>query len=164
MTLDAILSRVASYTCRLVEVTGGEPLLQKETPALVKKLLDRGYEVLIETSGTVDISSLDPRSVLIMDIKCPGSGVSGETLWANIPRLKPRDQVKFVLSDRRDFDWAVEILRQYPDLKEREILLSPATGLLEPRQLAEWILEGGLPVRLQLQIHKYIWDPETRGV
>ena len=164
MTLEAVLKRVADFPCRLVEVTGGEPLLQKETPSLIKKLLDRGYQVLIETSGSMDISPLDPRAVVIMDIKCPGSGVSGVTLWENIPLLKPRDQIKFVLSDREDFEWAVGILRQHPDLKEREILFSPAYGLLDPSRLAEWILEDGVPARLQLQIHKYIWDPETRGV
>lgn len=164
MTLESVLEKVASYSCGLVEITGGEPLLQKETPDLVKKLLGRGYTVLIETSGSVNIGSLDPRAHIIMDIKCPGSGVSDENLWENLALLKPTDQVKFVLSDRKDYEWAVRIVRQYPDLKEREILFSPAFGMLDPRRLAEWMLEDGLSARLQLQIHKYIWHPETRGV
>lgn len=164
MTVEGVMDQVAIYSCRLVEVTGGEPLLQKETPKLVKKLLDRGYTVMVETSGSLDIRPIDPRAVIIMDLKCPGSGVSGDILWDNIHWLRPSDQVKFVLSDRNDYDWAVQILRQYPQLTDHEVLFSPVFGMMDPRLLAEWILDDGLSARLQLQIHKYIWDPETRGV
>lgn len=164
MTVDTILAQVGSYSCRLVELTGGEPLLQKEAPVLVTKLLDGGYTVLIETSGSLDIRPMDPRSVIVMDIKCPGSGMAGAMRWDNIPSLKPSDQVKFVIKDRTDYDWAIEVLERYPLLNQRVVLFSPVFGTMDPRLLAEWILEDGLPVHLQLQLHKYIWHPEARGV
>jgi len=164
MTLEAILARVECLDCRLVELTGGEPLLQKEAPGLVTKLLDRGHTVLIETSGSLDIRPIDPRAVLVMDIKCPGSGMSGAMRWDNLSVLKPSDQVKFVIKDRADYDWAAGILDRYPRLNERTVLFSPVFGVMDPRLLADWILEDGLPVHLQLQLHKYIWHPEARGV
>lgn len=164
MTVDAILSRVDAHSCGLVELTGGEPLLQKETPQLISRLLDRGYRVLVETSGSLDIRPVDPRATIIMDLKCPGSGMSGTMQWENIEALRPADQIKFVIRDRTDYDWANEILDRFPALLRRVVLFSPVFGVLEPCQLADWILEDGRPVHLQLQLHKYIWDPEARGV
>lgn len=164
MTVDAILSQVETYSCRLTELTGGEPLLQNETPLLVTQLLDRGYRVLIETSGSLDVRSVDPRATMIMDIKCPGSGMSGAMRWENLAALKPSDQIKFVIKDRADYDWAVGILDRYPYLNDRIVLFSPVFGVLEPRLMADWILEDGRPVHLQLQLHKYLWHPEARGV
>jgi 7-carboxy-7-deazaguanine synthase len=148
----------------LVELTGGEPLLQKEAPLLVKNLLDAGYTVLIETSGSLDIRSMDPRAIVIMDIKCPGSGMSDAMRWENIEALRPGDQVKFVIKDRADYDWAAEVLAKYPVLSQHVVLFSPVFGVLDPRYLADWILEDGRSVHLQLQLHKYIWHPEARGV
>lgn len=162
--IEEILERVAAHSCWLVEVTGGEPLHQAETPELIRALLDRGYTVLVETGGSLDISVVDPRAVIILDLKCPGSGMSDQVRWENLDRLKPGDQVKFVLADRADYDWAVEVLSRRPVLRRREILFSPVFGELEPKQLAEWMLEDEIPARLQLQIHKYIWHPQTRGV
>ncbi|HET6465279.1 MAG TPA: radical SAM protein [Nitrospiria bacterium] len=164
MTVEAVLAQVEASACRLVELTGGEPLLQKEAPSLVKKLLDSGYTVLIETSGSLDIRSMDPRAIMIMDVKCPGSGMSDAMRWENIEVLRPRDQVKFVIKDRSDYDWAAEVLAKYPVLSEHVVLFSPVFGVLDPRLLADWILEDGRAVHLQLQIHKYIWHPEARGV
>ena len=164
MTVETILAQVEAYSCRLVELTGGEPLLQKEAPLLATKLLDGGHTVLIETSGSLDIRPVDPRAVIVMDIKCPGSGMSGAMRWDNIPSLKPTDQVKFVIKDRSDYDWAVDVLERYPLLNRRVVLFSPVFGTMDARLLAEWILEDGLSVHLQLQLHKYIWHPEARGV
>lgn len=164
MTVDAILAQVERYACHLVELTGGEPLLQKEAPLLVAKLLDGGHTVLIETSGSLDIRPMDPRAIIVMDIKCPGSGMAGTMRWDNLAALKPSDQVKFVIKDRADYDWAVEVLERYPLLNRQAVLFSPVFGTMEPRLLADWILEDGLSVHLQLQLHKYIWDPEARGV
>jgi len=164
LAVEAILAQVEASACRLVELTGGEPLLQKEAPLLVTRLLDAGYTVLIETSGSLDIRSMDPRAIVIMDIKCPGSGMSEAMRWENIDALRPRDQVKFVIKDRADYDWAGEILGEYPVLHQRVVLFSPVFGVLDPGHLAEWILEDGRSVYLQLQLHKYIWHPEARGV
>lgn len=164
MAIEAILAWVEASGCRLVELTGGEPLLQKDTPMLATKLLDAGCTVLIETSGSLDIRSLDPRAIVIMDIKCPGSGMSDAMRWENIEALHSKDQVKFVIKDRTDYDWAVEILEKYPAINQCAVLFAPVFGALEPRHLADWILEDGRAVHFQLQIHKYIWHPEARGV
>ena len=163
-SLDSILQEVRSFGCRCVELTGGEPLLHEEIYPLVETLLDEGYLVLIETSGSLPIHRIDPRAVIIMDIKCPGSGMSEAVHWENLKRLKERDEVKFVISNRADYIWAREILIQYPALTGKTLLFSPVFGEMEPRQLAEWILEDRLPIRFQLQLHKYIWDPAMRGV
>lgn len=164
LSVAAVVERVVALGGRLVEVTGGEPLLQSETPELVGALLDRDYTVLVETGGSMDITVLDPRTVIVMDIKCPGSGMSDSMRWENIAALRPTDQVKFVVADRHDFDWAVRKLRAYPTLSKCEVLFSPAFGVLEPRHLADWIISDQLSVRLQIQIHKVIWHPEARGV
>jgi 7-carboxy-7-deazaguanine synthase len=164
MSVDAVLERVRQYGCRLVEITGGEPLHQPETLSLVQALCTEGYEVLIETSGAVDVSGVDPRARLIMDVKCPGSGMTDRMNWQNIERLRPHDQVKFVIKDRADYDWAVSVVQRY-DLPSRcTVLFGPVFGVLEPRHLAEWVLADRLPVRFQVQLHKYVWHPDMRGV
>src|SRR3989338_288260 len=154
--IDSVLEEIRGFGCDCVEITGGEPLLQEEVYPLMKRLLDEGYRLLIETSGSLPIDKIDRRAVVIMDIKCPGSRMSHAVHWENIRHLKKEDEVKFVIADRSDYDWSKEVLGRYPLLLERTILFSPAFGLMEPRQLAEWVLEDRLPVRLQLQIHKYI--------
>jgi 7-carboxy-7-deazaguanine synthase len=164
MSTEEVLDQVRMYRCRLVELTGGEPLLQKESFLLARSLLDTGHVVLVETSGSIDIRPLDPRAIVIMDIKCPGSGMSETIQWDNIEAIKSKDQVKFVIKDRQDYLWAVDILLQYQLPKRTTVLFSPVFGLLDPKQLAEWILEDGLEINLQLQLHKYIWHPEARGV
>lgn len=162
-TREAVVARVEAYRCRLVEITGGEPLLQEETPALVSALLDRGREVLVETNGTLDISVLDPRAVRIMDLKCPSSGESGKTRWENLARLTPRDEVKFVVAGREDYLWARGVVEEKLS-PGPAVLFSPAAGLLDPADLAAWIIVDGLEVRLQLQLQKIIWPDRDRGV
>jgi 7-carboxy-7-deazaguanine synthase len=163
-SLEDILSEVEQYDCRLVEITGGEPLAQAEVHRLITALADRGYTVLIETSGAIDIAPVDRRAILIMDLKCPGSGMEDRNRWSNIALLKAQDEVKFVLRDRADYDWAVTTVARYNLNDRQRILFSPVFGELEPQLLAEWILTDRLPVRFQLQLHKVIWDPAARGV
>ncbi len=163
-SIASLLDEVKDWGCPNVAVTGGEPLLQDEVYPLMTHLLDEGYRVLIETSGSHPIDRIDPRAIVIMDIKCPGSGMDHTVCWENIKQLKPVDEIKFVIADRSDFDWAVRVLTEYPSLKKNTLLFSPVFGNLSPREMAEWILQENLPVRLQLQLHKYIWDPERRGV
>jgi len=149
----------------LVELTGGEPLLQKDIHPLIDRLLELQYRVLIETSGERDIGKLPAPVVRIVDVKCPASGEGGTFRMENIEALRPHDQLKFVLADRQDYEWARAFLSEHPVTDRVEaILFSPVFGQLEPRLLAGWILEDGLPVRLGLQLHKFIWDPETQGV
>ncbi len=162
--MASILETVRRLGCRYVEVTGGEPLLQEEVYPLIRALLDEHYHVLVETGGSLPIDRLDPRVTVIMDIKCPGSGMSQTVCWENVRHLKAGDEVKFVIADRADYTWAREVLAQYPTLQERCVLFSPVFGKMPPQALAEWILEDDLPVRMQLQMHKYIWDPTLRGV
>jgi 7-carboxy-7-deazaguanine synthase len=165
MTLGDIVAQVSAYGADLVEITGGEPLLQKGVHALVEQFLSRGMTVMLETSGALDIGRVDPRVIRIVDIKCPASGESSRNLWTNIELLTRRDEVKFVLSDRADYEWAREVIRRH-DLATRvnAVLMSCAFGRLEPARLAAWLLSDRMPVRLQLQLHKYIWPPDTRGV
>lgn len=163
-SLASIVAEVEHYGCRLVEITGGEPLAQPEVHQLITALADRGHTVLIETSGALDITPVDPRAILIMDLKCPGSGMADSNLWANIPRLKPTDEIKFVIKDRADYEFARTITERHNLAGRCPILFSPSFGELDPRQLAEWVLADKLPVRVQLQLHKFIWDPQTRGV
>ena len=161
---DQIFDEIKNYNCKLVEITGGEPLVQKNVLTLMHMLCDSSYEVLIETGGHMDISVIDPRVRRIMDIKCPGSGESEKVLWENIGHLKATDQVKFVISDRKDYEWALEVIKKN-DLSSRcTVLMSPVFGKIENIQLSEWILADHLDVRFQLQMHKYIWDPAKRGV
>ena len=163
-SLESILNEVEHYDCRLVEITGGEPLAQGEAHGLIIALADRGYTVLIETSGAIDLAPVDPRAILIMDLKCPGSGMEERNRWSNLSLLKPHDEVKFVIKDRADYDWAVGIIRRYSLSDRLRVLLSPVFGELEPQALADWILADRLRVRFQLQVHKLIWDPAMRGV
>jgi 7-carboxy-7-deazaguanine synthase len=150
--------------CRLVELTGGEPLLQHEIGELAGRLLDEGYTVLCETSGSVPVDRAPEAVVRIMDLKCPGSGEADSNDWSNLARLDPaRDEIKFVIRDRADYEWARARIEER-DLGRFVLHLSPSFGEMEPRELTEWMLEDGLPARLNLQIHKFIWDPATRGV
>lgn len=163
-SVDDVLAKVHSYGCRLVEVTGGEPLAQPESLPLMARLCDAGYTVLLETSGAIDIAPVDPRVHVILDVKCPGSDMTDRMHWPNLSRLAAKDEAKFVLADRADYDWARETLARY-DLADRcTVLFSPVFGSLDLRELAEWILADRLPVRFQLQMHKYIWAPDMRGV
>jgi 7-carboxy-7-deazaguanine synthase len=164
MALETILDRVRSYGCPLVEVTGGEPLHQPEALVLLTKLCDAGHQVMIETSGAFDISAIDPRVSIIMDVKCPGSGMTDRMRWANMDHLSQKDEVKFVLKDQADYEWARDIVKQNSLGDRCPVLFSPAFGSLDLQPLAEWILSDRLPVRFQVQLHKLIWDPETRGV
>lgn len=163
VTSDEVLQRIGRYDCRLVEVTGGEPLAQQEAFDLVTRLCDAGYETLIETSGSIDISNVDRRACIILDVKCPGSGEAASNLWSNLKRLKPSDEVKFVIAGREDYDFARAVIAEHR-LAGRTILFSAVWGSLEPRQLAEWMLEDSVPARFQTQLHKHIWGADARGV
>ena len=156
-TVESILAEVKKYPARQVCVTGGEPLSQKECPALLTALCDAGYDVSLETSGALDIAGVDPRVSCIMDLKAPGSGEADKNLWANLEHLKARDEIKIVIASRADYEWAREALRQHRLNERCPVLLSPAQGLVEPRDLAEWILADGLDVRFQMQLHKLLW-------
>jgi len=162
MTLDQITNEVEKYDCELVELTGGEPMLQPEIYELATRLADAGHTLLIETGGHRDISRLDPRVVRIMDLKCPASGECEKNLFSNLEHLRPVDEVKFVLADREDYDWALKTVREY-GLEDRvKLLISTAFGALEPADVVRWMLEDRLRARFQLQLHKYIWTPEER--
>lgn len=164
-SIDEILKEVEGHHCELVEITGGEPLAQKEAPKLVQALLENGYRVLIETGGSESVTDIDSRAHLIMDIKCPGSGMSDRNLWANLDFLKPTDEIKFVIADKADFDWAVEVCAKHKLEARFQLLFSPAFGLVKPIDLAQWLLASPLQKsRMQLQQHKYIWNPRARGV
>ena len=162
-TLEQILREVAQYQAQYVCVTGGEPLAQKACHELLSALCDAGYSVSLETSGAMDISQVDDRVSVIMDIKTPGSGEESKNLWTNIPYLKAKDEVKFVLADRADYDWAKQILEKYQLTEKSPILFSPVYNTLPPADLAKWVLEDHLPVRMQLQLHKILWG-EKPGV
>ncbi len=158
-----ILARVTEIGLPLVEITGGEPLVQPETPALARDLLDAGFEVLCETSGAFDISVLPPGVRRVVDLKAPGSGEGGRVLWSNVGQLRPGDDVKLVLSDRRDYEWARDAIARHELARHCSILLAPAVPLLDPAELASWILADRLPVRLQIQLHKVLWPGQERG-
>ena len=164
-SLAEVLAAALAFDCPLVEVTGGEPLLQPAALPLMAALCDAGRTVLLETSGAHDISRVDPRVHRIMDLKTPGSGESGRNLWANLPHLTPRDEVKFVIGSREDYVWAREKTLHF-DLPQRvkAVLFSPVFGRIEPAEIASWILEDKLNVRFQIQLHKILWDPLRRGV
>jgi 7-carboxy-7-deazaguanine synthase len=165
MSVEHVAAAVERYGCRTVEITGGEPLLQKDVYPLMQRLLAGGKRVLIETGGHRSIEHVPAGVIRIMDVKCPGSGESAQMDWTNLSRLTARDQVKFVIKDRVDYEYARDVVGQY-ELAARvdAILFSPVHGVLAARDLAEWILADRLPVRLQLQAHKFIWPPDTRGV
>jgi len=160
MELGEVLAAVAAYPARHVCVTGGEPLAQRACPGLLSALCEAGYDVAIETSGALDVAGVDPRVARIVDVKTPGSGEAERNHWANLAVLSERDEVKFVLVDEADYHWAGAILRQYRIAERCEVLYSPAQGRLAARDLAEWILRDGLPVRMQIQLHKVLWGEE----
>ena len=166
MDIPEILAQIDSYHCRLVEITGGEPLLQQETPVLIRTLLDLGYTVLLETNGSQDIRMIDDRCNRILDIKCPSSGESRKNCLGNLEVLTARDEIKFVIGSREDYEYAKFILSTY--LPQRDYLnpplLSPVSNRIDAEELARWILDDHLDARLQLQLHKLIWSPEQRGV
>lgn len=164
MTVSEILRAVSAYPFDMVEITGGEPLLQEETTLLCKKLLEKNIRVLIETNGSHNIDILPEGVIRIMDIKCPSSGEAEATDWKNMDRLKSTDEIKFVVAYREDFLWALNILKKYRLHEKCIVLFSAVFGKLDPKELAGWILDSGVPARLQLQLHKYIWGESTRGV
>jgi 7-carboxy-7-deazaguanine synthase len=164
IALDQVLAQALALGDRLVEVTGGEPLLQPEVLRLMTGLADAGRTVLLETGGALDIGPVDPRVHVVLDVKTPGSGEAGANLWSNLELLKPVDQVKFVVCDRADFDWAIEVIRERGLLERSPILLSAVHGRVDPTDLADWILASRLPLRLQIQLHKRLWGPDARGV
>lgn len=164
-SIEAVLAEVERYHCRLIEITGGEPLLQDDVFPLMERLLERGYTVMLETGGHRPIDRVPNDVIKIMDVKCPGSGESDKTYWPNLEALTRHDEVKFVVKDRADYEFARGVIAEH-DLPSRvaAILMSPVHGVLDPKRLSEWMLEDHLPARLQLQLHKFIWSPETRGV
>lgn len=163
-SIEEILTEVKKYDCRLVEITGGEPLVQNESIELMKRLCDDGFEVMLETGGSLPISPVDKRVTVILDLKCPSSRMMKKNLYENIEYLKPSDEVKFVIGTREDYDWSREIIKKYDLTNRCSVLFSVVFGELEPVQLVNWILEDKLKVRYQLQMHKIIWHPETKGV
>ena len=162
--LDAVLDRVGGCGLPLVEVTGGEPLVQKETPVLLSRLIGEGYSVMMETNGSLSVEEVDPRVMLVMDIKAPGSGEADSFHLPNLEFLKEGDNIKVVLANRQDYIWASSMIHRHRLTRRCEVLLSPAFGVLDPGKLVQWILDDRLPVRLNLQVHKFIWPPATRGV
>jgi 7-carboxy-7-deazaguanine synthase len=165
-SIESILDQVNAFGCKLVEVTGGEPLAQKKAFTLIERLVDEGYEVLVETGGYVSTAGLDPRAKVILDIKCPASGEEPRNDWSNLARLRAdKDEVKFVIADENDLLYAKSVIEKY-DLETRTlaVLISPAWGQVDLQQLANWVAGSGLKVRMQLQLHKYIWGPEVKGV
>jgi 7-carboxy-7-deazaguanine synthase len=165
MSVDDVVARVGGYGCDLVEITGGEPLLQRDVYPLMEQLLASGKTVMVETGGHLSIKDVPTPVIRIMDVKCPGSGESGKNHWENLELLGSHDEVKFVIRDRSDYDYAKDVVIRHRLVdKTAAVLFSPVHGVLEAKDLAAWILEDRLPVRLQLQAHKYIWGAETRGV
>jgi 7-carboxy-7-deazaguanine synthase len=170
LSLDDIITRTEQIGTRLVEITGGEPLIHRNAFVLAERLLDRGFTVLVETSGAIDIAPLDPRTHRIMDLKCPGSGEASRNLWSNLDHLTARDEVKFVITNRVDYEWARDVIRKYR-LDERvdsgtlrALLFSPVWESMDFKELAEWVLQDRLPVRYQIQLHKIIWGANVHGV
>lgn len=164
ISIDEIISEVKKYNCKLVEVTGGEPLVQKESLQLMEKLCDEGFEVLLETGGSLPVKEIDKRVKIIMDLKCPSSGMLKKNFYENIDYLKQKDELKFVIGTREDYEWAKDIMQKYNLNEKCEVLFSVVFGMLEPLTLVEWILEDKLNVRFQLQMHKFIWEPTAKGV
>jgi 7-carboxy-7-deazaguanine synthase len=164
LTVEEVLEAVEKYKTPLVEITGGEPLLQREVHPLMERLVDSGHIVLLETGGSLDISKVPPKVIKIMDLKCPSSGESHRNLYSNIEKLQPHDEIKFVVGTRQDYLWAKELIARYSLAGRFTLLLSTVFNKIEPREVIEWMLEDGLPFRFQIQLHKYIWDPEARAV
>jgi len=164
LSIEEVVSEVKKYNCQLVEITGGEPLVQNESLLLMKSLADDGFEVMIETGGSLPIKEIDPRVMIIMDLKCPSSGMLKKNLYENIDCLKPTDEVKFVLGSKEDYDWAKQTIGNYRLTEKTAVLFSVVFGKLEPVKVVNWILEDNLSVRFQLQMHKFIWEPAAKGV
>jgi 7-carboxy-7-deazaguanine synthase len=163
-SIDQIIEKVNSYKCNLVQITGGEPLLQADCVKLATALVEEQKQVLVETNGSLDITVIKEPVVRILDVKCPGSKEQDKMYWHNLMNLRSDDNVKFVISTRDDFDWALNIIKKYQLLRKSNVLLSPAFRIINPETLSNWILEKSLPIRMQIQLHKYIWHPEKRGV
>jgi 7-carboxy-7-deazaguanine synthase len=163
-SIDEIINKVDSFGCKLVEVTGGEPLVQEESLNLLRELCEQGYEVLLETGGSLPIKDVDRRVKIIMDLKCPTSGMLKKNNYDNISYLKPKDEIKFVIGDRIDYDWSKKIISEYNLTQKCTVLFSVVFDNLKPVILVNWILEDKLNVRFQLQMHKFIWHPATKGV
>jgi 7-carboxy-7-deazaguanine synthase len=163
--LDEVLAAVERFECALVEITGGEPLLQEDVYPLMQALVDRGKTVLLETGGHRSTARVPPEVVSVLDVKCPGSGEAARMDWSNLDRLRPHDEVKFVVKDRADYEYARDVIERHAlSRRARAVHLSPVHGVLNPRTLSEWVLADHLRVSVQLQLHKYIWSAETRGV
>ena len=162
--IPEIMAKIKQWNCNLVEVTGGEPLFQDECIDLLNELTNQNYEVLLETGGSLSISDVPIEIVRIVDFKCPSSGMEKKNLWSIVNDLQPHDEVKFVIGDREDFNWAKEMLNKYSLNEKCSILFSPTFGKIDPSLIVEWILEGDIPVRMQLQMHKHIWESERKGV
>lgn len=163
--ISSILDQIKENGCRYVCITGGEPLLQPKVNDLMTTLCDQNYTLSLETGGSLCIKDVDPRVHVILDIKCPGSLMSDKNYWANLDVIRPKDQIKFVIQDETDYAYALEVCRKYNVFKRiNEVLFSPVFGLLDPKTLVAWILRDKIPVRLNLQIHKFIWSPNTKGV
>ena len=162
--IPEVMAEIKQWNCNLVEVTGGEPLFQDECIDLLNELTNQNYEVLLETGGSLSISDVPIEIVRIVDFKCPSSGMEKKNLWSIVNDLQPHDEVKFVIGDREDFDWAKEMLNKYSLNEKCSILFSPTFGKIDPSLIVEWILEGDIPVRMQLQMHKHIWESEVKGV
>lgn len=163
-TLDDIIAKVRGFATPIVEITGGEPLVQPESLTLMRLLCDLGLTVLLETGGHRDLAEVDRRVHIIMDLKCPASGEEDANLWSNLSHLKRSDEIKFVIASETDFRWAKAACREHRLTEIANVLMSPAFGTVPPIQLADWLLDSGLNARMQLQLHKYVWDPKARGV
>ncbi len=164
MGIPAIINKIEEFHCPLVEITGGEPLAQSECPDLMKELCSRGYEVMLETGGSLPIKDIDPRVLIIMDLKCPSSGMEKKNYYDNIRYIKRTDEIKFVIGSEEDYIWSKNKIQEYDLQGKVSILFSVVFGKLEPLTLVNWILRDKLKVRFQLQMHKFIWEPETKGV
>lgn len=164
MAVNLILEITANFKSRLVCITGGEPLSNKDTPLLINELLERNYIVLVETNGSYDIRNVSQKAIKIMDIKCPDSNMSHLMQWENINYLTKSDEIKFVLNSRKDYEWAKVVINKYHLPEVATVLMGAVFGAISPRSVVQWILEDNLDVRFQLQLHKYIWEPQTRGV
>ena len=165
MSVDEVIGRVREFGCDVVEITGGEPLLQKEVYPLMQRLLDEGRTVMLETGGHLSVADVPEPVIRVIDVKCPGSGEAARNHWANLDALRATDEVKFVIKDRADYEYARDVVARHT-LAGRcaAVHFSPVHGVQDAKELAGWVLEDRLPVRVQLQLHKFIWDPSTRGV
>ena len=163
MSIDEIIHEIQKYDCKLVEVTGGEPLMQKESIELMQTLINNKYQVMLETGGSLPINKVPKKVIKIVDFKCPTSNMAKKNDWSIIKDLNSNDEIKFVIGNRKDYDWSKEKINEY-NLNDKKILFSPVHDVLDSQKLSKWILKDHLKVRLQIQLHKYIWSPETKGV